>query len=458
MAASERKRAGLGAEIVMSNGWILIRSRLGESSAEIEGMQSRGNRSCPSTGMSQSQEMDSYFSELGGMVYDRWKQLNFAPEAFPEIATAVLVERPPADNVNLPELVREFLLEDTQPVQSTSGFGQPELIVYDTPRFYIQVLFWMEGTTDIHQHAFSGAFHVMEGSSLHSLFEFEDAESITSHFRVGNLKLKESHLLETGATMPIVSGAGCIHSLFHLDSPSVSIVIRTHSDPSCGPQFTYLPPHLAVDPVQNDGLTLRRKQLLDLLEQTGDPEYADLVIEMIRELDFERGFFILQNGIGHLRNLGVWAEAWEAFALKHGPLADAVPPTLEEIIRRDGIAAMRGMIGDPDHRFFLALLLNVEDGKSLLEMVGLRYGGASVDMILQWAEELMQVTESGTWMIDAEFPDELGIVQDEQPELFLEALRYFLNPENPPANISSGDLEVLRKAFERSSWRALVNS
>ncbi len=401
-------------------------------------------------------EMDSYFSELGEMVYNRWKKLDFSPEAFPEIATAVLVERPPADNVNLPELVREFLLEDAQPVQSASGFGQPELIVYDTPRFYIQVLFWMEGTTDIHQHGFSGAFHVMEGSSLHSLFEFEDAESITSHFRVGNLKLKESHLLETGATMPIVSGSGCIHSLFHLDSPSVSVVIRTHSDPSCGPQFTYLPPHLAVDPVQNDGLTLRRKQLLDLLEQTGDLEYADIVIEMIRGLDFERGFFILQNGIGHLRNLGVWAEVWEAFAQKHGPLAEAVPPTLEEIIRRDGIAAMRGMIGDPDHRFFLALLLNVDDGKSLLEMVGLRYGGAPVDMILQWAEELMQVTESGTWMIDAEFPDELGIEQDEQPGVFLEALRYFLNPKKPPANISSEDLGVLRKAFERSSWRALI--
>jgi hypothetical protein len=256
--------------------------------------------------------------------------------------------------------------------------------------------------------------------------------------------------------MPIVSGSECIHSLFHLDSPSVSVVIRTHSDPSCGPQFTYLPPHLAVDPVQNDALTLRRKQLLDLLEQTGDPEYTDLVIEMIRELDFERGFFILQNGIGHLRNLGVWAEVWEVFAQKHGPLAEAVPPTLEEIIRRDGIAAMRGMIGDPDHRFFLALLLNVEDGKSLLEMVGLRYGGSPVDTLLQWGEELMQVTESGTWMIDAEFPDELGIEQDEQPGIFLEALRYFLSRKKPPANISSEDLGILRSAFERSSWRALI--
>jgi len=89
-------------------------------------------------------------------------------------------------------------------------------------------------------------------------------------------------------------------------------------------------------------------------------------------------------------------------------------------------------------------------------MVGLRYGGAPVDMILQWAEELMQVTESGIWMIDAEFPSELGIELDEQPEVFLEALRYFLTSKNPPANIPSGDLEVLRKTFECSSWRALI--
>ena len=106
---------------------------------------------------------------------------------------------------------------------------------------------------------------MLEGSSLHSLFEFEDARSVTSRFRIGNLRWRETHLLETGATIPIVSGPTCIHSLFHLETPSVSVVIRTHSDPDCGPQFTYLPPHLAVDPVHHDGLTLRRKQLLDLL-------------------------------------------------------------------------------------------------------------------------------------------------------------------------------------------------
>ena len=400
--------------------------------------------------------MIPYFSELGGLVYERWKKLNFAPEAFPEIATAVLVERPPSDQIQLPELIHDFLLDDAQPMQSTSGFGQPELIVYDTSSFYIQVLFWMEGTTDIHQHGFSGAFHVLEGSSLHSLFEFEDARSVTSRFRIGNLRWRETHLLESGATIPIVSGASCIHSLFHLETPSVSVVIRTHSDPDCGPQFTYLPPHLAVDPVHHDGLTLRRKQLLDLLEQTGDPEYPDKVIEMIRELDFERGFFILQNGIAPLRELGAWEEVWEAFAEKHSQLADVIPPSLEEIIRRDRIAAMRGMIRDPDHRFFLALMLNVEDRTSFLEIVKKRYSGAPIDKILQWGEELLQATDLGTWIVDAEFPHELGIEQDEQPGIFLEALGHFLNPKSFHTDIPPSELKILRNAFESSSWRTLL--
>ena len=107
--------------------------------------------------------MNHFFTELGRTVLARWKAQNFALAAFPGIAQTALQEQPPSDNVDLPELVKGFLLNDEQPFQTQSGFGQPELVVYDDPRFYIQILFWLEGTTDIHQHKFSGAFHVLQG-------------------------------------------------------------------------------------------------------------------------------------------------------------------------------------------------------------------------------------------------------------------------------------------------------
>jgi hypothetical protein len=402
--------------------------------------------------------MDPFFKKLGDSVYDQWKRVNFDLTLFPEIARKALEKSNPAKHVDLTGLIHEFLLRDEQPFQTSSGFGQPELIAYDNPKFYIQLLFWLYGTTDIHQHEFSGAFHVMEGSSIHSHYDFVNVRPVTPHFRTGDLKLKNVQILETGSTVPITSGKSCIHSLFHLETPSVTVVLRTHSDPGTGPQFTYLPPHVALDPVHHDALTMRRKQLLDVLERTGSADYADLVAEMVRDLDFERGFFILQNCIGHLGNLGEWDRIWSLFEKKHGSLAAPLAPTFREIIRRDALTSLRSSIGDVEHRFFLALLLNVGTREEILRMIGRKYPGKPLATITRWARELIQSCESGSWLLDAEFPQELGFDPDDQQEIFFESLRHFLSGGKTPSKLSGqGKAERLRiqEVLNNSSWEVL---
>ena len=81
--------------------------------------------------------MDSFFAELGRNVLTQWKDANFSLQHFPGIATAALEKRPPAKHVDLSKLIRHFLLEDEQPFQSQSAFGQPELIVYDLSLIHI---------------------------------------------------------------------------------------------------------------------------------------------------------------------------------------------------------------------------------------------------------------------------------------------------------------------------------
>ncbi|MDB4568492.1 hypothetical protein N9082_01610 [Akkermansiaceae bacterium] len=129
--------------------------------------------------------INPYFDQLGRTVSERWQQQNFSLEAFPEIARAALDESLPSENVDLDEMIHEVLTNHDQPFQSQSGFGQPELVAFNHPRFYIQILFWLEGTTEIHQHEFSGAFHVMRGSSIHSEFDFQNVRSVTPHLRTG---------------------------------------------------------------------------------------------------------------------------------------------------------------------------------------------------------------------------------------------------------------------------------
>jgi hypothetical protein len=295
---------------------------------------------------------------------------------------------------------------------------------------------------------------VLEGSSIHAQFAFENPRPVSAHFRVGDLRMQGIHLLERGETVPIVSGRDHIHSLFHLDTPSISVVIRTHHDPGTGPQFTYLPPHIALDPVHNDALTARRKQLLDVLERTADPAYPALVREMLGELDFERGFFILQNGMGYLRSLGEWEETLRAFQQKHGALAGYVAPTLDEIVRRDSLAAMRASVTEIEHRFFLALLLNVPEKADILKMVSRRFPGDPVKTVLRWAGELSEPSEFSTWILDAEFPPELEIPCEKQPAAFLAALRHLLKPAKAGPGF---DIAPVRAALARSSLRPLAS-
>jgi len=387
--------------------------------------------------------MDSYFEKLGRTVLERWRQQNFSLEAFPELARIAIDEAPPSENVDLEELVHEFLANDEQPFQSQSGFGQPELVAFNDQRFYIQILFWLEGTTDIHQHEFSGAFHVMRGSSIHTEFDFVGARSVTPHLRIGDLRMKQIELLETGRTVPITSGRECIHSLFHLDMPSVTVVVRTHHDPGTGPQYNYLPPHIAIDPVYADALTSRRKQLLDVLETLDHPDYATFVGEMVENLDFERGFNMLRHAMERLQVLDEWEPVLTAFQKRHGDLAKGVPETLAECLRRDSIAGMRYDIEDSDHRFFLALLMNVPSRKNIHALITRRFPDQSPnETILGWAEELIEPTDFGLTLLDATFPETLDVPIEAQFDLLVDALKYALEEDSESKKLTAEQSEI----------------
>ncbi|HEX8523308.1 MAG TPA: hypothetical protein VF669_13710 [Tepidisphaeraceae bacterium] len=405
--------------------------------------------------------MQALFKELGDTVLERWKRQNFSLANFPQIATTALDAQSPARKVKLQALVRDFLVNEEQPAQTDSPFGEPELVVYSHPRFYIQLLFWMDGTTAIHQHEFSGAFHVMHGSSIHAHYEFENAQLVTPYIRVGDLRMEKMEILETGRTLPIVSGEEDIHSLFHLDSPSVTVVVRTQHDPGTGPQLNYLPPHIAVDPHFSDTLMVRRKQLLDVLEQSEDAQYVELVMEMIGDLDFERGFSLLHHCIQPLQHLEQWEPVLHLFQEKHGSLAAGVAATLEEDVRRSVIKSMRSTIIEPEHRFFLALLMNAPTRDHLFSLVKQRFPKqAPAAVVMRWAEELMEMSDAGVAILDASFPETLEVEPEAQPDLFLAAFQLFLNRDKKrPAvmrNLTAGDVEELRVAFSESALGLLT--
>jgi hypothetical protein len=117
---------------------------------------------------------------------------------------------------------------------------------------------------------------------------------------------------------------------------------------------------------------------------------------------------------------------------------------------------MRGSLDDVEHRFFLALLLNVPDRDGILKMVAARHPGDALETILRWAGEFLTISDGGLWILDAEFPEGVDVDAEAGPDLFLAALRFFLAGGEIPDEIPEECVASLREAFVRSSWRVLL--
>ena len=82
-----------------------------------------------------------------------------------------------------------------------------------------------------------------------------------------------------------------------------------------------------------------------------------------------------------------------------------------------------------------------------------------METVLRWAGELIQLTESGIWILDAQFPDGIEIDEEEKPIIYLTSIGYFLTKELLPRDLKSlgkKNLELLRQSFLKSSWRVLL--
>src|SRR5277367_6781571 len=109
-----------------------------------------------------------FFNRLGKRVDDYWRAEGRDEEALPRAAMRALTDLPPAEHVTPDDIMTwVFQIQGTSfPGQSNinASFGQPPITLFRSERFYIEALFWIDGTTAIHQHAFTGVFYVLAGS------------------------------------------------------------------------------------------------------------------------------------------------------------------------------------------------------------------------------------------------------------------------------------------------------
>lgn len=358
------------------------------------------------------------FEELGALIERRWRDQNYAERAFPEIATQSLSDSNLCDLVDPWEIIHWVHSASTLPVQMDlqEKFGNPPITLYVGPRFYIDIYYWLDGTTTIHQHAFSGAFQVLHGSSVHAGYRFEVEQEINPHLLTGTLSFRDVSLLTRGDIREIHPGPEFIHSLFHLERPSVTITVRTYKAPNFPRQYSYLKPNLAINPFFTDASLTKRVQTAALLLRMKHPEADKFIGELVESSDFHTVYAVLREAfdflchreleeiVGITRSRDRFEALLDRARQKHGELVDLLEPVFEEEWRQGEIIRHRAEVKNEDHRFLMALLLNVPERTRMLELVKERFPEVdAIDLVVGWVREL-----SATRTFRSKEPNVLG--------------------------------------------------
>jgi hypothetical protein len=334
----------------------------------------------------------TYFEQLGHLVDQRWTAQGRRADALAQIAVHALSELPVPD-VLTPASVLGALAGGTglpKQRKSSDPFGQPPAMMFRADDLEVQAITWMEGTTSIHQHGFDGAFRVTCGSSLHVRHSFTCEESVAdAHLLAGRLELGEPEILGPGDVRPIVAGPDFIHALFHLERPSMTIVVRNDSSGLPFPQYDYRIPGLGVDALYPDDRLRMRIRGLHSLRQI-DPEAAlRVALEVARSQDLWTSFRVCDE----------WARAFgggdhldamvDTVGRRHPSLAQLLGPVYLEEVRRGRLLARRGMLRESRHRLFLALIVNLSGRDSIQAAIAQAFPGEDPDtLLLQWVHEL----------------------------------------------------------------------
>jgi len=350
------------------------------------------------------------FNQLGDAIEQRWLAANYNEQEFPAIAKGALEEFDLPSKTDPWEALEWALSVRELPRQMDlyGRFAQPPVTLYLAPRFHVDVYFWFTSTTTLHQHNFCGAFQVFEGSSLHSWYEFDLEQHVNVFTEIGKLDLKVCQVLEKGMTQEIWPGRPYIHSLFHLDEPSMTIVVRTHRSPVAAPQYNYFKPGLALDPFFEDETGIKKLQLVRTLLQARRPDADGLIANLLKESDLQTSYNILSNLRAALKGdvmeqafgLSSSLQRFEGFLAlveeRHGEFGDILRPIFHHMDLQDHLVSRRHVVTKPEERFFLALLMNLDTRDQVLDLLRTRYGDQDpVEKVLDWVLDLSETRIMG---------------------------------------------------------------
>jgi hypothetical protein len=308
------------------------------------------------------------FADLGADIDCRWRKQAFDEDAFPTIAVEAAAKVADLD-------LDSLLFQQYDRLDLSYRFSDFDLRIFYNDRFRIDILYWLGSHTSIHQHAFSGAFKLLSGRSLHAEYDFSIRREVHPELLIGDLHLCNSEILEPGSIRRIETGARFIHANFHIVRPTVTMVIRTQSRTDPTPQFAYHHPYIAKEPFLGKDLRTRQERLIEFVSRTGQCNLVEHAVDtvwpdptLIETFDILHLPVVMRDPVRLDRALARAAD-------RHPTFATEVAATIREDLRREkGMILFRQPLS-ADQRFVVALLINLQSVEMILRHLAAEFPG-----------------------------------------------------------------------------------
>lgn len=238
---------------------------------------------------------------LAEVILNAYQAAQFDQRVLDGIAAQALAQFDQHASIN-ETLVWEWLMSNPDArqfnrVSTGFSFGQPPVTLFYHPHFLIDAYFWMDNHTDIHDHAFCGAFLVVEGQTHHVRYHFEMAHAVSPVLQIGSMhETHRANIVTRGEVIRITPGNTLIHSTEHLKMPTVTLLVRT-PDYQGLRQYGYYPCGIALSGSISSG-ALQKLQLLLIRQHKGESCLKQLItlIDRVSALD---AFYLVVHYSNH---------------------------------------------------------------------------------------------------------------------------------------------------------------
>ncbi|MDA8792151.1 hypothetical protein N9N67_02825 [Bacteriovoracaceae bacterium] len=165
---------------------------------------------------------------IASEIENNYNQKDFSKVSFEKLESIDFQ----SDLNSLESQITDLILKNKLPKQVNlyNLFGQPPITIFNNGEFVVDIYFWQDNDTSIHDHSFSGAFKLFSGHSIHETFKVSRVDHDFKDIYLSELDLADAQLLSSNNTYEIISGDQFIHRLVHLSNPTVTVCLRTIND------------------------------------------------------------------------------------------------------------------------------------------------------------------------------------------------------------------------------------